>query len=83
MKYNQDLHMTWNEDEDERDYVVVVNHEEQYSIWLADRPLPNGWSAVGTQGKKAACLKYIGEVWTDIRPKSLREALKGEAKASG
>jgi MbtH protein len=63
------------DEDDDRDYLVVVNDEEQYAIWLADRALPNGWRAVGEKGKKAACLKYIGEVWTDMRPKSLRDAL--------
>ena len=61
------------EEEDNRDYVVVVNDEEQYSIWLADRPVPNGWRLVGGKRKKAECLKHIGEVWTDMRPKSLRD----------
>ena len=64
-------------EDDDRDYLTVVNDEEQYSIWLADRPVPNGWRVVGEKGKKAACLKYIGEVWTDMRPKSLRETLPG------
>lgn len=68
-------------DEDERDYVVVLNEEEQYSIWLADRPLPNGWRKVGDPGKKPACLKYIAEVWTDMRPKSLRDAHEVHSKS--
>jgi MbtH protein len=66
--------MAGNEEEDNRDYFVVVNDEEQYSIWLADRPAPNGWRVVGEKRKKADCLKHIGEVWTDMRPKSLRDA---------
>lgn len=74
--------MPSNEDEDDRDYVVVVNEEEQYSIWLATKPVPNGWRTVGKQGKKADCLKYIGEVWTDMRPKSLREAMDKDAKSA-
>jgi MbtH protein len=61
------------EEEDTRTYTVVVNHEEQYSIWFADRELPNGWRSVGVTGQKAECLKYIGEVWTDMRPLSLRK----------
>lgn len=61
-------------EDDDRDYLIVVNDEEQYSIWLADRAVPNGWRVVGEKGKKAACLKHIGEVWTDMRPKSLRDA---------
>ena len=64
-----------NDEEDDRDYVVVVNHEEQYSIWLADRDLPNGWRDAGKRGKKAECLSYVGEVWTDMRPKSLRDSI--------
>ena len=51
---------------------VVVNHEEQYSIWPVDRDLPAGWREVGKQGTKAECLAYIEEVWTDMRPLSLR-----------
>jgi len=61
--------------EDQEDttlYQVVLNHEEQYSIWPADRELPLGWKAAGKQGQKAACLAYIEEVWTDMRPLSLR-----------
>jgi MbtH protein len=61
--------MASTEEEDARDYLVVVNDEEQYSIWLADRALPNGWRAVGDKRKKAECLKYIGEVWTDSTPR--------------
>jgi MbtH protein len=53
-------------------YLVVVNHEEQYSIWPADRPLPRGWRAEGTQGDRARCLDHIERVWTDMRPLSLR-----------
>lgn len=61
--------------EDKTVYEVVVNHEEQYSIWPADRPLPLGWSAAGKRGTKSECLDYIREVWTDMRPRSLREAM--------
>lgn len=67
--------MAVDEDDDDRNYLVVVNDEEQYSIWLADKPVPNGWRVVGDPKKKAQCLKYIGEVWTDMRPKSLRDAM--------
>ena len=66
--------------EDDRTYQVVVNHEEQYSIWLADRPAPAGWTTVGHSGPKDSCLAYIGEVWTDMRPLSLRQrAAQSEA----
>jgi MbtH protein len=53
-------------------YVVVVNHEEQYSIWPADRANPAGWQDAGQAGTKAECLAHIEKVWTDMRPKSLR-----------
>jgi MbtH protein len=60
------------EQADERVYTVVVNDEEQYSIWWADRALPTGWRAAGVQGTRAACLEHIETVWTDMRPLSLR-----------
>lgn len=47
-------------------YVVVVNHEEQYSIWSAYREIPLGWQNVGKSGSKQECLEYIKEVWTDM-----------------
>jgi MbtH protein len=59
-------------DEDVRIYQVVINHEEQYSIWFADRELPAGWGATGPRGRKSECLAYIAEVWTDMRPLSVR-----------
>lgn len=64
--------------EDNREYSVVVNQEEQYSIWLADREPPSGWRVVGNQGPKQVCLEYIKEVWTDMRPLSLRKQMDGE-----
>lgn len=57
-------------------YTVVVNHEEQYSIWPADRELPLGWRAVGKEGTRQECLDYIEEVWTDMRPLSLRKKME-------
>lgn len=56
----------------ELQYEVVVNDEDQYSIWPADRVLPEGWRAVGVRGVKASCLAHIEKVWTDMRPRSLR-----------
>lgn len=67
--------MSWDE-EDNRTYTVVINHEEQYSIWLEDRELPLGWKAVGKSGTKQECLDYIEEVWTDMRPLSLRKKME-------
>jgi MbtH protein len=60
------------DDEDDRLYHVVVNREEQYSIWLADREPPAGWRRVGPGGSKPECLAYIETAWTDMRPLSLR-----------
>ncbi|HLK58312.1 MAG TPA: MbtH family protein [Chthonomonadaceae bacterium] len=56
-------------------YKVVVNHEEQYSIWRADEPNPLGWNDAGKTGLKAECLAYVKEVWTDMRPLSLRKRM--------
>lgn len=66
------------EDEDNKKYNVVVNHEEQYSIWPADREIPLGWKEAGKNGSKQDCLDYIKEVWTDMRPLSLREKMNKE-----
>jgi MbtH protein len=60
-------------------YSVVVNHEEQYSIWPADRENALGWTSVGKSGLKAECLAYIKEVWTDMRPLSLRKSMEESA----
>jgi len=60
---------------DTRDYLVVLNDEEQYSIWLSDKPVPDGWRAEGTSGTKDACLDHIERVWTDMRPLSVRRRL--------
>lgn len=64
--------MTADQPEDPTRYRVVVNHEEQYSIWPADRPAPAGWRDEGSSGSRSECLLRIEEVWTDIRPLSLR-----------
>ena len=64
------------EQDDTTVYKVVVNHEEQYSIWPTDRDAPAGWRAEGTSGTRAECLAHIKNVWTDMRPLSVRESLK-------
>ena len=64
------------EREDKTIYKVVVNHEDQYSIWPADRENPLGWRDAGKTGPKAECLAYIKEVWTDMRPLSLRKKMQ-------
>ncbi|MEM8808439.1 MAG: MbtH family NRPS accessory protein [Cyanobacteria bacterium P01_G01_bin.38] len=56
-------------------YKVVLNYEEQYSIWPADRETPPGWNDAGKDGTKQDCLDYIEEVWTDMRPLSLRKKM--------
>lgn len=69
------------EREDTTIYSVVVNHEEQYSIWPVDRENPLGWTSAGKTGPKAECLEYIKEVWTDMRPLSLRKQMDEQAQA--
>lgn len=71
--------MNQNEPEETTIYKVVVNHEEQYSIWPADRENPLGWQDAGKSGSKAECLAYIAEVWTDMRPASLRKKMEEAA----
>jgi MbtH protein len=66
---------SWDDKEDTTIYQVVVNQEEQYSIWPAGRELPLGWKSAGKSGRKAECLEYIKEVWTDMRPRSLRNLM--------
>ena len=65
------------QDDDATGYKVLVNHEEQYSLWPADLPVPNGWRETGTSGSKADCLAYVEQVWTDMRPLSLRQKMSG------
>lgn len=71
------------ETEDTREYLVVVNHEEQYSIWLAGREIPPGWRDAGKRGTKAECLAHVEEVWTDMRPLSLRRRMEEDARLVG
>jgi MbtH protein len=65
--------------EDEKTYRVVLNHEEQYSIWPADQKTPEGWRGEGFIGSRADCLAHIDEVWVDMRPLSLRRAMDAAA----
>jgi Uncharacterized protein conserved in bacteria len=69
--------MTGSDSDDDTIYAVVVNHEEQYSIWPEYKSIPNGWRSVGVSGDKETCLAHIREVWTDMRPLSLRQAMDG------
>jgi len=70
------------QEEDDRRYKAVVNDEEQYSIWPLDRENPAGWRDGGKSGTKAECLAFIEEVWTDMRPLSLRKAMDAAAGKS-
>jgi MbtH protein len=75
--------MKLDDQEDTTRYKVVVNHEEQYSIWPADRGIPLGWREAGKSGDKAECLAYIKQAWTDMRPLSLRKRMDGKQKKEG
>jgi MbtH protein len=68
--------MAYDDEEDKTIYKVVLNHEEQYSIWPEDRENPLGWKDAGKSGPKQECLDYIEEVWTDMRPLSLRKKME-------
>lgn len=67
-------------EDDEAEFLVVVNHEEQYSLWPAFKEVPAGWTATGPRGRRQVCLDWIEEVWTDMRPKSLRDAMAAVAR---
>jgi MbtH protein len=69
--------MTPDTDKEWTEYTVVVNDEEQYSIWPIGRECPPGWRAEPISGSKDTCLKYIEQVWTDMRPLSLRKKMEG------
>jgi MbtH protein len=71
------------QDEDTRDYKVLVNEEGQYSLWLASQDAPKGWKETDKKGNKADCLAYVSEVWTDMRPLSLRRKMEEGAGAQG
>jgi uncharacterized protein YbdZ (MbtH family) len=66
--------------EDENgDYLVLVNSENQYSLWPSFREIPAGWASVGPRGKRSDCLEWIEKNWTDMRPKSLIDQMDGDA----
>ncbi len=70
-----------NEMDDDATYEVLRNDEDQYSLWLAGHDVPAGWYQVGKQGTKDECSAYVDEVWTDMRPRSLRERMDTEARS--
>ena len=74
--------MALDEADETRSYRVVLNDEEQYSIWPVESDLPSGWREGGRSGTKAECLAYIAEVWTDMRPLSLRQQMESRGRSS-
>ncbi|MCZ7431382.1 MbtH family protein [Streptomyces sp. WMMC1477] len=75
--------MGWNGEDDGATYQVVVNAEEQYSLWPMGSEVPLGWRAEGKNGSKQECLSYVQEVWTDMRPLSLRKRMEEAERAKG
>ncbi|HLG59848.1 MAG TPA: MbtH family NRPS accessory protein [Vicinamibacterales bacterium] len=71
------------DEQDTRAYTVVINHEEQYSIWLAGHSVPDGWRDVGKSGSRQECLDYVEEHWTDMRPLSLRVRMAADGISPG
>jgi len=69
-------------DTDNTVYRVVINDEDQYSIWPTYRELPAGWHPLETTGTKQACLDFVREHWNDMRPRSLRERLEATGRPS-
>jgi MbtH protein len=65
-------------EDDSRRYVVLSNDEEQYSLWPATIEVPGGWTVVHSADTRQACLEYVEQNWTDMRPKTLREASRAE-----
>lgn len=66
-------------DREDATFKVLVNHEEQYSLWPDYKAVPAGWREAGRQGSKAECLAFIEKNWTDMRPLSLRQQMAGQA----
>jgi MbtH protein len=70
-------------DDEDGEYLVLINNEGQYSLWPTFRAVPAGWTAVGPRGARKTCLDFIDENWTDMRPKSLIEHMERHAEARG
>ena len=60
--------MAWDDEEDTTTYKIVINHEEQYSLWPADKKNPSGWRDVGKQGEKQEMMRYIDKKWPGMQP---------------
>jgi MbtH protein len=67
--------MSMDDEDDKRIYIVLVNDEEQYSLWLKHKAIPAGWRPVGFEGSKEECSRHVDEVWVDMRPLSLRKRM--------
>jgi MbtH protein len=67
--------------DDDATYQVLRNDEDQYSLWPADLDVPAGWHQAGKEGTKEECSAYVDEVWTDMRPRSLRERMDAKAQS--
>lgn len=61
-------------EDDEAQYLVLVNNETQYSIWPASTAIPEGWNSVRPPDTRQSCLDYVENAWTDMRPRTLRSA---------
>ncbi|MCA1323716.1 MbtH family protein [Herbaspirillum sp. alder98] len=66
-------------DRDDTNFRVLVNHEEQYSLWPDYKAVPGGWRDTGVAGSRAECLQHIESVWVDMRPRSLRDFMQEQA----
>lgn len=69
-------------EDDDAEYLALINDEGQYSLWPQFREIPAGWTAVGPRGKRKDCLAWIEENWTDMRPNSLIRAMEGSNRSA-
>lgn len=69
-------------DDEDGSFLVLVNEEDQHSLWPSFAPVPAGWDVVFGKDSRKACMDYVEENWTDMRPKSLIEAMQGHSAAS-
>lgn len=69
------IHSSGDADEDQHTYIVLKNDEEQYSLWREEIEVPAGWTGTGFRGSRQECMDHVDEAWTDLRPKSAREAI--------
>jgi MbtH protein len=68
-------------DDEDGQFFVLVNDEDQHSLWPTFAPVPAGWNVVFGEGTRQDCLAYVEEHWTDMRPRSLREAMAADREA--